>query len=65
MLKAEEDYWLNQAKTNNSIAVNMETQTDCWYDGMDYHVNMAYMRCLSECLSENTLLSTLNRSLAD
>ena len=28
----DEDYWLNQAETNNSISVNMETQTDCWYD---------------------------------
>ena len=65
MLKAEEEDWLNQAKKNNSILVNMETQTDCWYDGMDYHVNMAYMRCLSKCSSENTLLNTLNKSLAD
>ena len=56
MLKAEEDYQLNQANTNNSISVNMETQTDCWYDGMDYQVNMAYIKCLSECLSENMSL---------
>ena len=60
MLKAEEDYWLNQAKTNNSISVNMQTQTDCEYDSMDYQeyqVYSAYFKCLSECLSENTSLS--------
>ena len=42
MLKTEEDYWLNQAKTNNSISVNMQTQTDCEYDSMDYQEYQVY-----------------------
>ena len=42
MLKIEEDYWLNHAKANNSISVNMQTQTDCGYDSMDYQEYQVY-----------------------
>ena len=42
MLKVEQDYWRNNARGNNTSSVNVQIQTDCRYDSMDYQEYQVY-----------------------